>query len=64
MLCLHRRVIGCDRCEQARAENLDWLQRSHPLVPVIRDLHLHERPIATEIPIGLRTRLKWVSMES
>ena len=64
-------------CERARAENLDWSQRSHPLVPVIRGLHLHERPIemsiAMEIPIGLRvittgrigrTRLKRVSMES
>ena len=73
MLRLHRRVIGL----RARAENLDWSQRSHPLVPVIRGLHLHERPIemliAMERPIGLRvittgrigrTRLKRVSMES
>ena len=57
------------------AENLDSSQRSHPLVPVIRGLHLHERPIemliAMERPIGLRvittnrigcTRLKRVSM--
>ena len=69
--------LGCDRCEWVRAENLDWSQRSHPLVPVIRGLHLHERPIemliAMERPIGLRlittdrigrTRLKRVSMES
>ena len=34
-----------------RERNLDWSQRSHPLVPVIRGLHLHERPIAMERPI-------------
>ena len=74
MLRLHWRVIGL---RPLRAENLDWLQRSHPLVPVILGLHLHEIPIemliAMERPIGLRvittgrigrTHLKWVSMES
>ena len=54
--------LGCVRCERAR--DLDWSQRSHPLVPVIRGLHLHERPIGMERPIGLCTRLKRVSMES
>ena len=70
-------LLGCDRCVRARAENLDWSQRSHHLVPVIRGLHLHGRPIemliAMERPIGLRvittgrigrTRLKRVLMES
>ena len=64
MLCLHRRVIGLRPLRASVSGKLDWSQRSHPLVPVIRGLHLHERPIAMERPIGLRTRLKWVSMVS
>ena len=77
MIRLHRRVIGLQPLRASASGKFRLVATVSPLVPVIRGLHLHERPIemliAMERAIGLRvittgrigrTRLKRVSMES